>query len=585
MPRKQAPIVIRETALCYVRKSWTRDEKDTISPERQRSHIQAICDQNGWKAEWYEDVDGHRSGMHEKNRPGWLALKARLGDSDVVALVANDLSRLHRKGWRVGDLIETVERHGVRLILADPLRQVDFSTPTGRMIAQLSAFFDEWYASDISQRWKSDIAHRKSKGITVGLPPFGTKRDKATGFLIPSNEGAWLTRDGKWIAGVVGEPPPCEGAAWRGYYDCAGRILNLYAQEKGREGICRKLQDEGWAFRNRKGQPAPIVLDDVRRVTSNWAEYGGYVSEKRARQRHPSDYPPDEIIAKLNPAHAVFDVELLGRVAHSRQQRAVGKHPTRSVNSKARAYPLAGITYCAHCEELAEKHNNPKLRSLLSGRLGKYYRHKPGNACSCKRQSVQREVYERDFVRLIKALDVKPESIQYMEQLAIKLNTMNTSKEDIEGQKTEAIALANRRIQAAIDLYGDGRITREDYSQRIERNEREIASWQARTTEMEKLGIELSMCLQGIDTINRLWSINPDEDKQGMARHLFEYITYDLDKQQIVDFRLKPWADQFLMLRVGLYMQKSEDDFALFHDNPVVPTGLYPTRSTLRLAA
>ena len=111
---------------------------------------------------------------------------------------------------------------------------------------------------------------------------------------------------------------------------------------------------------------------------------------------------------------------------------------------------------------------------------------------------------------------------------------------DIERQKAAAIALANRRIQAAIDLYGDGRITREDYSQRIERNEREIASWQARTTEMEKLGIELSMCLQGIDTINRLWSINSDEDKQGMARHLFDYITYDLDKQQIVDFRLKP---------------------------------------------
>src|SRR5689334_17757162 len=126
MPRKQAPTPIRTIALCYVRKSWTRDEKDTISPERQRSHIQAVCDQNGWQAEWYEDVDGHRSGMHEKNRPGWLALKARLADTDVVALVANDLSRLHRKGWRIGDLLETVDRHGVRLILADPLRSMDF---------------------------------------------------------------------------------------------------------------------------------------------------------------------------------------------------------------------------------------------------------------------------------------------------------------------------------------------------------------------------------------------------------------------------------------------------------------------------
>lgn len=181
----------------------------------------------------------------------------------------------------------------------------------------------------------------------------------------------------------------------------------------------------------------------------------------------------------------------------------------------------------------------------MSGRLGKYYRHKPGNACGCKRQSVQREVYERDFVRLINALEVKPESIALMEQVALRLNSLNSDKEDVEQQKAEAIALANRRIQAAIDLYGDGRITKEDYNQRIERNEREIASWQARTSDMERLGIELIMCLQAVDTINRLWLINPDEDKQGMACHLFEYIAYDLEKQQIVDFRLKPWADQF----------------------------------------
>ncbi len=49
-------------ALCYVRKSWTRDETDQISPERQRSHIQAVCDANGWTPEWYEDTEGHKSG-------------------------------------------------------------------------------------------------------------------------------------------------------------------------------------------------------------------------------------------------------------------------------------------------------------------------------------------------------------------------------------------------------------------------------------------------------------------------------------------------------------------------------------------
>ena len=68
--------------------------------------------------------------------------------------------------------------------------------------------------------------------------------------------------------------------------------------------------------------------------------------------------------------------------------------------------------------------------------------------------------------------------------------------------------------------------------------------------------MELTMCIHAVDVITRLWEISEDEDKQGMARHLFEHIIYDLDRQEIVDFRLKPWADQFLMLRVGLYAEE-----------------------------
>jgi hypothetical protein len=118
-------------------------------------------------------------------------------------------------------------------------------------------------------------------------------------------------------------------------------------------------------------------------VVSNYPEYGGYVSKERARERHPADYPADEIIARLNPDRALFPIELLAKVARSRQARAIGKHPTHSVNTKARAYPLAGITYCARCEAIAEQNNNPKLRSLLSGHIGTYYRHKPGGVCGC----------------------------------------------------------------------------------------------------------------------------------------------------------------------------------------------------------
>jgi DNA invertase Pin-like site-specific DNA recombinase len=191
----QSTSVERSVALCYIRRSWVKNEKDMVSPHIQRQHIQRVCEVQGWKMEWYEDTDGHKSGMHENNRPGWLSLKARMTDPDIVAIVAYDLSRLHRRGWRIGDLLDFVERHTIRLVLADPNRSIDFSTPQGRLMAQLAAIFDEYYAVDISLRRKANIAYKKAQNKTVGLPPFGTKRDEE-GYLIPSNEGAWLMLDG-----------------------------------------------------------------------------------------------------------------------------------------------------------------------------------------------------------------------------------------------------------------------------------------------------------------------------------------------------------------------------------------------------
>jgi DNA invertase Pin-like site-specific DNA recombinase len=310
----------RTVALCYIRQSQTRDENDMDSPDRQRANIQIACDQNGWAPEWYEDAEGHKSGTKVTNRPGWMALHARLGDPDVAALVANDLARLHRKGWRVGELLDFVDEHGVKLVLAAPGKQMDFSTPQGRIVAQLSAIFDEWYAVDIAQRAKDSISHRKRRGITVGLPPFGTVRDD-NGYLTPSGEGARLPPDRTYATGNQ-HKPPMPRAIWRGYFECAEYILKSYAINRhGIDAIAYKMQTEGWPFRDRHGNPRPIHSEDIRRVISNWAEYGGHVSQRRARERHALDLKIDKI--DLIEERSVFPVELLYRVAQVRRERSI----------------------------------------------------------------------------------------------------------------------------------------------------------------------------------------------------------------------------------------------------------------------
>ncbi|MBZ0304749.1 MAG: recombinase family protein, partial [Anaerolineae bacterium] len=557
-------------ALCYIRQSYARDEDDVNSPERQRANIQTLCERNGWIPEWYEDVGGHKSGRSEKNRPQWLALKARIGDTDVVALVANDMARLHRKGWRVGDLVEYLDEHDVALALAAPGREmIDTSTPQGRMFLQFGAIIDEYYAEDISQRAKDSVLYRKARGQTIGMPPFGTIRGD-DGYLHPSSEGAWLLSDGQF---VVGDPDqaPGDDAIWRAYYECAHYILRLYVEgDNGLERIAYQLNQEGWPFRDRTGVPRPISRDDVRRVVANWPEYGGIVMDRKAKER-PAYKKYDVAELPFKEERAVFPIKLLKAVAQVRQERTI--RPTNDgVNRKSHPYPLAGITYCAHCVGLAEKHNNPKLRSRLGGSdtYGTLrYKHKLGVKCGCRNRSVRREIYEDDFGRLIKLLTVKPEALDLMMELAIqadKVSSQYDSDVDLEVQKQEAITLCRKRIDAAVVLFGDGRISAEEYRRRVDANEREIAHWEARTTETEKQALELGMCMEAVERISRLWNLADDEDRQGLVRSLFEYLVYDLDTRRIVDFRLKPWADRFLTLRAALYADKDEgsgdeDDF------------------------
>jgi hypothetical protein len=124
---------------------------------------------------------------------------------------------------------------------------------------------------------------------------------------------------------------------------------------------------------------------------------------------------------------------------------------------------------------------------------------------------------------------------------------------DEEEEKRLAIAKCRKRIDNAKALCLAGDISSDDYLRIKEQNEREIAHWQARTNDVQDAALELALCMETVDKLKRLWDIATDEDKQGMVQMLFEYVEYDLDARRITDFRLKPWADKFLILRAALY--------------------------------
>lgn len=564
MSRKTASAQPRHIALCYIRQSKTRDATDMNSPERQRANIQTVCDAEGWTPLWFIDAEGHKSGRYEKNRPAWLRLKRHFNNPEVVALVANDMSRLHRKAWRVGRMVdEVLEPLGIRLFLAAPGRQIDTSTPIGKMMLMMIAMQDENYANDIAERTKDAIAYRKSLGKSIGMPPFGTVRDEE-GYLMPSPNGAWLMPDNTFIAGTVVDTPPDTHAVWRGYHDCAKRMLELYATDSmGRERIAYAMNEEGWAFRDRKKRPRPITEDDIRRTTSNWRGYAGIVTDGRAIDLNASMMEnPTEILH--DTGRAVFPLSLLHQVATVQEKRSRIRQ-SRGGKREKHAYALSHLVYCASCERLARKHDNPKLRSRLSGvnQNGKLrYRHVAGVSCGCSRRSIFTHVIEGEFRALIDQLALHPDALDTLVELAVQSEhgqSLDSNHEALEEQKREGIAKCKRRIEAARNIYLDGDMSREEYLAVKEQNEREIAHWETRSAETEHAAIELQTCMNVINEMVKIWDVSSDEDRQNMAHMLFEYIVYDLDKQQIVDFRLKAWADRYLVHRMELEGGKCSD--------------------------
>lgn len=561
--RNSVSSIERKVALCYVRQSVTQRNDDMKSPERQRAILQSYCERHGWIPEWFEDASGHKSATKEDNRPAWLALKERMTCDDVAAIVVYDQSRAMRKAWRILKMFEELPDYGVQLHLAALDKAIDITTSEGRMSAALQAIFDEQYADDVSRRAKSEIQYRKSRGQTIGIPPYGTIRDKKdNGRLVPRTDGVWLMPDGSFEAGEDAANPPHSEALWRSHYECAKRMLELYAKNlNGYNMIAEKMTEEGWRFRDRYGTPRLLSGDDIRRVTSNWREYAGLISDGRAKERIANELesPSSQL---YDTGRSVFPLELLQAVAETQEKRSVTTRPPGAVK-KAYIFPLHRLVFCAHCEALAESQKNAKLRSRLMGwnQKGRLrYRHAEGVKCGCQTRTVQMDELESQFIELVEMLVESDEAIPLLTEIAIQSEQgelgKDTSAEDLEAQKKTAIAKLRRKLDANRHLYSDGERTKEEFERIRRHTEHEIAHWENRTTETQKKAIELIKCIQAFNRLKTTWNGSINEEKQQLAQGLFEKVIYDLDAKEIVGFRLHPWADSYLKVKAELLARK-----------------------------
>jgi len=472
--------------LAYRRKSLVRTDADRISPARQTKAVEAAALIEGFACEWYEDVDGHRSGRREEGRPGWLNLRAQLDRPDVVGVGAYSLARIYRNAREFLEFIEELTIRNLRLILVAD--NIDTSTATGLAVATILAAMAQLESDLASERQVNTIAFlRQEKGRHWGIPPYGTERDEEKQ-LIPARGGYWYFSPTAETA--TGDEAPSPGWEWRGWH--AG-LLTAYrifdADDISYNELAHRLNARGWRFQARDGEPRLWNCDDTFRVVKGWKLYAGDLPLGRQTQNpvtvldggHDPIIPPD--LAQSVGAKSI----------QRRRRGNTGRH--------TRTYPLTSVAFCARC--------GGKLHGNFSRwRKARMYHHHDGlGDCSepywFPAAPVEAQVMEAlgyvlsgDMLALIRAK---------ADELVEEMRGPDAAQLQAE------VARHKKRLARLTDLYVNGELGKADYLGRKREIEGQVVALQAEMpTDVNLHGTldRLEELVQGLD------DADPKQQKQ-----------------------------------------------------------------------
>jgi DNA invertase Pin-like site-specific DNA recombinase len=133
----------------------------------QRASIRHYCKQHGLElSSIYED--NGTSAKTLKGRPALSEALQVLAQGDAGALVVSKLDRLARSVHDFAGLVRVAEREGWGIVALD--LGVDMTTPTGGLLANVTASVAEWERRIISVRTTEALAQKRAEGIRLGRP-------------------------------------------------------------------------------------------------------------------------------------------------------------------------------------------------------------------------------------------------------------------------------------------------------------------------------------------------------------------------------------------------------------------------------
>lgn len=144
---------------------------------RQEQDCRELAEKLGWTVnEVY--IDNDTSATSGKVRKNYRRLLAAVDSGEVQAIVAWHPDRLYRRAVDLGELVELCKRTNVRVATVNA-GEVDLSSPTGLLVADMLAAIAMYEVRHKSERWSRSWRQRREMGAVTrtGSRMFGYTQD------------------------------------------------------------------------------------------------------------------------------------------------------------------------------------------------------------------------------------------------------------------------------------------------------------------------------------------------------------------------------------------------------------------------
>jgi DNA invertase Pin-like site-specific DNA recombinase len=153
---------------------YLRVSTDQQTTENQLRILHEVAERSGWTVVAVFEDQGISGAKGRDKRPGYDALLKAISRREIDIAAAWSVDRLGRSLQDLVSFLADIQAKGCDLYLHQ--QAVDTSTPSGRMLYQLSAVFAEFERSMVTARVNLGLARARANGVKFGRPNLSLER-------------------------------------------------------------------------------------------------------------------------------------------------------------------------------------------------------------------------------------------------------------------------------------------------------------------------------------------------------------------------------------------------------------------------